>query len=60
MIIGGIHPKKTLPIVLNVGTTNTERLNNPEYLGWPHERVTGQDYFGLVDQFVTGASAWPT
>jgi malate dehydrogenase (oxaloacetate-decarboxylating) len=38
--------------VLDVGTNNTERLNDPEYLGWRHERITGQDYFDFVDQFV--------
>jgi malate dehydrogenase (oxaloacetate-decarboxylating) len=27
-------------------------LNDPEYLGWRHERVTGQAYFDFVDQFV--------
>jgi malate dehydrogenase (oxaloacetate-decarboxylating) len=51
-LIGGIRPERTLPIVLDVGTNNTERLNDPEYLGWRHERITGQDYFDFVDQFV--------
>jgi len=51
-LIGGIHPERTLPIVLDVGTNNTERLHDPEYLGWRHERVTGQAYFDFVDQFV--------
>jgi len=35
-----------------VGTNNKERLNDPEYLGWRHERITGQPYFDFVDQFV--------
>ena len=51
-LIGGIHPERTLPIVLDVGTNNKERLNDPEYLGWRHERITGQAYFDFVDQFV--------
>ena len=51
-LIGGIRPERTLPIVLDVGTNNTERLNDPEYLGWRHERITGQEYFDFVDQFV--------
>jgi len=51
-LIGGIRPERTLPIVLDVGTNNTERLNDPEYLGWRHERITGQAYFDFVDQFV--------
>src|SRR5262249_30660359 len=51
-LIGGIHPERTLPIILDVGTNNVERLNDPEYLGWRHERMTGQAYFDFVDQFV--------
>src|SRR6476620_6345337 len=51
-VIGGIRPERTLPIVLDVGTNNQERLNDPEYLGWRHERVTGQAYYDFVDQFV--------
>src|ERR1700746_1412310 len=51
-LIGGIHPSRTLPIVLDAGTNNTERLNDPEYLGWRHERITGQAYYDFVDQFV--------
>ena len=56
-VIGGIHPTRTLPIVLDVGTNNAERLEDPEYLGWRHERVTGQSYFDFIDQFVTAVKA---
>src|SRR5258705_3800690 len=51
-VIGGIRPERTLPIVLDVGTNNQERLNDPEYLGWRHERVTGQAYYDFIEQFV--------
>jgi malate dehydrogenase (oxaloacetate-decarboxylating) len=51
-LIGGIRPERTLPIVLDVGTNNTERLSDPEYLGWRHERITGDDYFAFIEQFV--------
>jgi len=51
-LIGGIHPARTLPIVLDVGTNNAERLQDRQYLGWRHERITGQDYFDFIDQFV--------
>jgi malate dehydrogenase (oxaloacetate-decarboxylating) len=51
-LIGGIHPSRTLPIILDVGTNNQERLNDPEYLGWRHERVRGQEYLDFVDRFV--------
>ena len=52
-LIGGIHPARTLPVVLDVGTNNPERLADPEYLGWRHERITGQAYFDFIDQFVS-------
>ena len=48
-LIGGIRPERTLPIVLDVGTNNAERLADPEYLGWRHERISGQAYFDFVD-----------
>ena len=51
-LIGGIRPERTLPIVLDVGTNNAERLDDPEYLGWRHERISGYDYFVFIDQFV--------
>src|SRR5713226_3588675 len=51
-LIGGIPPERTLPIVLDVGTNNQERLNDPEYLGWRHERITGDAYDDFVDRFV--------
>jgi len=50
--IGGIHPSRTLPIVLDVGTNNPENLSDPEYLGWQHRRVVGEEYDAFVDQFV--------
>jgi malate dehydrogenase (oxaloacetate-decarboxylating) len=52
-VIGGIEPKRTLPIVLDVGTNNQERLHDPEYIGWRHERITGQPYWDFVDKFVS-------
>ena len=51
-VIGGICPERTLPIVLDVGTNNSERLGDPAYLGWRHERISGQDYVDFIDQFV--------
>jgi malate dehydrogenase (oxaloacetate-decarboxylating) len=52
-LIGGIHPSRTLPIVLDVGTNNEERLRDPEYLGWRHARITGADYDSFIDAFVS-------
>jgi malate dehydrogenase (oxaloacetate-decarboxylating) len=52
-LIGGIDPKRTLPIFLDVGTNNQERLHDPEYLGWRHERIAEQPYWDFVDRFVS-------
>ena len=50
--IGGLDPGRTLPIVLDVGTNNRERLEDPGYLGWRHERIAGTEYDDFVDRFV--------
>jgi malate dehydrogenase (oxaloacetate-decarboxylating) len=56
----GIHPDQTLPILLDVGTNNQARLDDPIYVGWNHPRVTGADYDDFVEAFVTAVVArWP-
>ncbi|MGH9662973.1 MAG: NAD-dependent malic enzyme [Bryobacteraceae bacterium] len=51
-LIGGIHPARTLPIVLDVGTNNENLLQDPQYLGWRHERIAGDAYYDFIDRFV--------
>lgn len=51
-LCGGIHPAKTLPMLLDLGTNNRERLDDPGYLGWRHERIKGDEYDAFVEQFV--------
>lgn len=48
----GIHPAKTLPVILDVGTNNQEHLENDLYLGWRHSRLTGQEYDEMIEEFV--------
>jgi malate dehydrogenase (oxaloacetate-decarboxylating)(NADP+) len=56
----GLHPNRTLPILLDVGTDNEELLNDPLYLGITHRRVHGDEFYELVDEFVQAATArWP-
>ncbi len=49
----GIHPGRTLPVSLDVGTNNEALLEDPLYLGWRHPRLQGDEYWELVDEFVT-------
>jgi malate dehydrogenase (oxaloacetate-decarboxylating) len=58
--LGGIHPEHCLPILLDVGTDNEDRLKNPIYIGWRNNRVRGQEYDDFVDAFVQAVKArWP-
>src|SRR6185436_2569540 len=43
-----------------VGTDNDERLADPLYVGWRHERVRGEEYDVFVEEFITAATdRWP-
>ncbi len=58
--LGGIDPKNTLPIVLDVGTDNQVLLNDPLYVGWRHERLRGQEYDDFVELALTRIhDRWP-
>jgi len=58
--LGGIHPEHCLPILLDVGTDNEQRLQSPIYIGWRHHRVRGEEYDAFVDAFVQSVTKrWP-
>ena len=58
--LGGIHPENCLPILLDVGTDNEDRLKNPLYIGWRNHRVRGEEYDAFVDVFVNSVKKrWP-
>ncbi|ATV43182.1 NAD-dependent malic enzyme [Pectobacterium brasiliense] len=57
---GGISPAYTLPVVLDVGTNNPQRLNDPLYMGWRHPRITDDEYYEFVDEFIQAVKRrWP-
>jgi malate dehydrogenase (oxaloacetate-decarboxylating) len=60
-LCAGVSPYSTLPITLDVGTDNAERLGDPLYLGMRHKRVRGEDYQRFVDAFVAAVKkVFPT
>ncbi|HWV16416.1 MAG TPA: NAD-dependent malic enzyme [Cellvibrio sp.] len=57
---GGISPAYVLPVTLDVGTNNEALLNDPMYMGWKHPRITGDEYYAFVDEFIQAIKMrWP-
>ncbi len=49
----GIAPWHGLPVSLDVGTDNKALLDDPNYLGWRHQRLKGEEYYAFIEKFVT-------
>jgi len=57
---GGISPANCLPIVLDVGTNNENRLQDPMYMGWRKPRIDQDKYNEFLDLFIDAVKRrWP-
>lgn len=54
-LCAGVHPNRTLPVVLDCGTDNEDLLKDDLYLGLREKRVRGEKYDKFVDTFVKAA-----
>ena len=57
---GGFHPRRVLPVVLDVGTNNQRLINDKRYLGLKQPRLDGDEYYEFVDEFMAAIHLrWP-
>lgn len=51
--VGGLHPRATIPIVVDLGTDNEEKLEDPLYLGLRQKRASNEVYREFMDEVMT-------
>jgi len=57
---GGFHPRRVLPVVIDVGTNNPKMKADPRYLSDREDRLEGDEYYSLIDEFMAAIKLrWP-
>lgn len=57
---GGIAPHRVLPVTLDAGCNNAELREDPDYLGIREKRITGDEYYSMLDEFIGAVfDRWP-
>lgn len=54
--LAGIPPQNVLPVTIDVGTNNQTNLADPFYIGLRQNRVRGEQYEALIDEFMNAAA----
>jgi malate dehydrogenase (oxaloacetate-decarboxylating) len=58
---GGIDPRRTIAVSLDVGTDNEQLLNDPFYVGNRHARRRGPEYDAFIQSYIdTAHRLFPT
>ncbi|MRR15895.1 MAG: NAD-dependent malic enzyme [Deltaproteobacteria bacterium] len=52
----GIDPQACLPVMIDVGTNNSELWSDPQYIGLPEPRLADGLYDEIIDEFMAAAS----
>ncbi|KAL0225244.1 hypothetical protein RCL1_003156 [Eukaryota sp. TZLM3-RCL] len=56
----GVNPANVLPVLIDTGCTKEEVYNHPRYVGQRISKLRGDDFYGLIDEFLMAADArWP-
>ncbi len=57
---GGVDPKRTLPVVIDIGTDNVALRENDLYNGLTQPRIHGPQYWEYIDEWMTAIRGrWP-